>query len=641
MINGKLQRNICSVFYWGYINCIYKKSIISYFSVRFPENLANGEDTVFLLRFILHVNNYSIISDTFYYRRERNNSAIKNYSTDRFLDEIIAIEMKANIINNSKFTNDKYIYLEVYFYVVIEFIVRLLKLATKNNPSCCTIIAKKAIILYDNCLFEDDLYKIYYKKYFDCLKKKDVKSFITKIKNEIEISKNQKEYTFKTFDLLSIIKIKFCSKTDNSIKKVRFYIFLIQFLKIIKRDKKIYIKLFGFIPLLKISLGSTDKKSGSNIQDNYQLVLEKIKKKFNRNQKVNIAFLVNQKSKFIHQDLYYKFKNNNFFEVIILIKDVVVYENLNEVYNYFKKQNIRVELLDNNVLTSLNKLNIDILFYQQHWSLCKECQIENVSKFVLTCHVHYGICLSNNAIKRGENFYKNLFANFVINNESKNEYIKYFNQNLENIIVTGHPKLDTYYKYKGNIVKKYVIYAPHHSFENNNTRCATFDKNGWEILEFAKNHPEFSWIFKPHPRFKFAVVANKIMTENEIKNYYNEWSKIGIIHTDGNYFDIFKQARCMITDSISFLTEFLPTRQPVIHLRSKDAEEYDIISKQIIDHYYAVYNNNELQEYLNMILIDEKDPKKEERIEILNKLKLCESNASDNIINYLKKVIGI
>ena len=42
-----------------------------------------------------------------------------------------------------------------------------------------------------------------------------------------------------------------------------------------------------------------------------------------------------------------------------------------------------------------------------------------------------------------------------------------------------------------------------------------------------------------------------------------------------------------------------------------------------------------------MILIDEKDPKKEERIEVLNKLKLCESNASDNIINYLKKVIGI
>ena len=207
--------------------------------------------------------------------------------------------------------------------------------------------------------------------------------------------------------------------------------------------------------------------------------------------------------------------------------------------------------------------------------------------------------------------------------------------------MTGHPKLDTYYKYKGNIVKKYVIYAPHHSLKNDTPRCATFDKNGWEILEFAKNHPEFSWIFKPHPRFKFAVVANKIMIENEIKNYYNEWSKIGIIHTDGNYFDIFKQARCMITDSISFLTEFLPTRQPVIHLRSKDAEEYDIISKQIIDHYYAVYNNNELQEYLNMILIDEKDPKKEERIEVLNKLKLCESNASDNIINYLKKVIGI
>ena len=64
-------------------------------------------------------------------------------------------------------------------------------------------------------------------------------------------------------------------------------------------------------------------------------------------------------------------------------------------------------------------------------------------------------------------------------------------------------------------------------------------------------------------------------------------------------------------------------------------------SLDTINNITSSINNNELQEYLNMILIDEKDPKKEERIEALNKLKLCESNASDNIINYLKKVIGI
>ena len=65
--------------------------------------------------------------------------------------------------------------------------------------------------------------------------------------------------------------------------------------------------------------------------------------------------------------------------------------------------------------------------------------------------------------------------------------------------------------------KKYVIYAPHWSIDDNRTNYATFEWNGKYILEYAKKHPEIKWIFKPHPSLKLRLETQKIMTNEEIE----------------------------------------------------------------------------------------------------------------------------
>ena len=65
---------------------------------------------------------------------------------------------------------------------------------------------------------------------------------------------------------------------------------------------------------------------------------------------------------------------------------------------------------------------------------------------------------------------------------------------------------------------------------------------------------------------KTELLKNNLFNNTEeIDNYYSEWAKIGSVYEEGNYIDLFKQTKCLITDCLSFLVEFLPAESPVIN----------------------------------------------------------------------------
>jgi CDP-glycerol glycerophosphotransferase (TagB/SpsB family) len=144
-------------------------------------------------------------------------------------------------------------------------------------------------------------------------------------------------------------------------------------------------------------------------------------------------------------------------------------------------------------------------------------------------------------------------------------------------------------------------------------------------------------VFKPHPRFKRQIIEEGIMTENEINSYYDEWSKIGMVYDQGDYFDIFKNSDVMITDCSSFLSEYLPTAMPVIHLISENMVAPNPISKVASAHYYKVHDINELEFYLNDVIINKNDPLKERRINDISILTSDGASASSRIVSHLKK----
>lgn len=381
------------------------------------------------------------------------------------------------------------------------------------------------------------------------------------------------------------------------------------------------------------------------VQYNYKNVLNRLKQK--KRQKIRVCFLVSETSKWNMQSLFDDLLKSTCFQPFILVINHTDFKNrqsYQHMFEFYKSLSPNVEKAwDENTKSSidLKHFSPDMVFFQQPWCLYNNQKVFSVSKYALTFYISYAIEDATNALQNNkDNFYGLLYKYFVFGEKTKSELLMNNPFSLYNIFTTGHPKLDVYNNYIPEKFKhSYVLYSPHHSFGYSNN-YGTFPWSGMYMLNWAKKHPEINWVFKPHPRLKIALVEMNLMNDEEVNMYYNEWAKIGMVYDDGNYFNLFKESKCLITDCGSFLTEYLPTQMPVIHLRNKDSKPYTATNAQIIEYYYKAYTDKELGNLLDSVLLMGNDPQKKNRIRLIQELKLNESNASINIMSEIQKDIS-
>lgn len=358
-------------------------------------------------------------------------------------------------------------------------------------------------------------------------------------------------------------------------------------------------------------------------QENYKNVLARLK---NKKDKIRVIFLIRENQKWTYQSVYEKFDKSQKFEPLILVSLLELVakgkdktrNNLEENYNFFKSKGMNVDYAyKNGQYIDLNVFKPDIVFYDQEWDLPKIHKPKYISSFALTCYCPYGYELLQKEKAYTQDFHRFLYKFFVEHQENIKRYKSYNKHNIENCVLAGYPKLDAYLNandVKCNLWKddkKFkVIYAPHHSFEKNDLRLATFAKNEKFILELAKKHPETTWVFKPHPRFKYALLKNKIMNESEVNNYYEQWNKIGKVYDGGNNFELMFTSDLMITDCCSFLAEYVPTKKPLIRLTNSKGYKLNNIGRIIMEGYYTADNCVNLEHLFEKLINSNNDNKK-------------------------------
>ena len=382
------------------------------------------------------------------------------------------------------------------------------------------------------------------------------------------------------------------------------------------------------------------------VRFNYHRIIRKLKRE-KKYRKIRVCFLVLETSKWNMQSLYDKLLASEEFYPFIVVTNFMKTENrqsYNHILNFYKEISENVEIgwdEKSNRGIDLRNFSPDIVFYQQPWGSFENQDVLYVSEFALTYSISYAIEDPYDVVSDlMTHFYCLLTKYFVFSNYTK----EYLEANapyvLKNIDVTGHPKLETFNNYRSeNYLHNYVIYAPHHSFAHSILRYGTFPWSGKYILDWAKKHPDIKWVFKPHPRLKIALIEENIMSQSEVDAYYQEWSEIGLCYDDGNYFDIFKNSRCMITDSGSFLMEYLPTQMPIIHLRNNDSKGFSPTVSKIVDFYYKAYDREELNALLDNVIIKGEDLMKEKRCKLINELGLINNSSSKNIINEWRNLL--
>jgi len=392
------------------------------------------------------------------------------------------------------------------------------------------------------------------------------------------------------------------------------------------------------------------------IQKNRKKVLKNLRIKI-KHKKLNVAFYVYIAEQWKCQSLYDLLeKSENFTPYIIVTKNAVQEgyvsyhseEHVKKTFDFFKNKNMRVICgydFEKKQHIPFEKLEPkpDIIFYQHPWHIETSQGPVKTSEFALTYYIPYFLATSTAPQEYYLRFHQYVQTHYVINEQIKNYFGKNQTNKGKNLKTVGHPHLDYFYlnKAKKYEQKDFIIYAPHWSFDTtNNLKWGTILWSGEYMLEFAKQHPEYNWVFRPHPILKKSLQL-WAWDEEKIKNYWNSWSEIGIVSESGDYLDSFMESQMLITDCGSFQTEYFMTQKPCIYLKSDNGVPFNPAVQSIVDTYYTVRNQEELQQTLENVLLNKNDFKQKERHHAYDKLGYHNNYSAQNILDDLHNTLDI
>lgn len=400
-------------------------------------------------------------------------------------------------------------------------------------------------------------------------------------------------------------------------------------------------------------------KPSSYARRNYKRVLDRIRH-YESGRKLKVLFVTGTPSKFKAQSLYDLMVDDLRFDPYVCqtICDTEYglpvgqkHAHLDRCREYYQQRGMRyVEAFsrEKNSPIDLNDFCADIVIYFQPWNVY-ECQMpSHVSKSALTFQIPYFVANYGDVDADVHTpFHLPLFGIFVLNEFWASLYRRSTSRlwSCANYVSVGHTALDCYSGCSlDSMSGEYVIYAPHWSFSHpgneNFENYSTFLTTGKPMLEYARCHPEVKWVFKPHPTLRLVLEKSGAWSRSEVDEYWHEWERIGVLCYDGDYAKLFVKSRALITDCGSFLSEYVCTGNPIIHLISPDCKLKPLPpSARVYDTYYKVHSLDELNAALMGVVEQGVDERRNERIEAARNAGLIGNCAAAQIVRYLKELL--
>lgn len=405
-----------------------------------------------------------------------------------------------------------------------------------------------------------------------------------------------------------------------------------------------------------------------NYSLSHQNKLRALKKKVANGKKVKVLFMTQRHTMFGCNSIYNIMEQSDLFEPCVLVfskrdkLDKNWKAEVEEDFQKFKEQGYKVVSAydEYGYPVDLDMYEPDIVFFDcpnlHATSGMSHIRNDRINWKYLTCYIPYGCLMANSFYYHYENInIRQAWKYFVDTRESYKKIVSEAEFNASNAVLAGYPKLDDYkIDRKLNIPakidngKKIVIYAPHWTIECNN-RYSTFHKYYEYFLELVKSMPDVNFVFKPHPqlghRIKLMEEANQKIgiSYEEYQEYIKEWSQLpnGYYCNDGDYIDLFKASSCMITDCGSFIGEYLLSEKPCIYLLNPDNKEqmqgYTKTAKKILEQYYLCNSLEDIKKYVQWVIVDDNDDKKEDRLKIANEEFVNIGNSGEFICRYLEE----
>ncbi|MBE5825970.1 MAG: hypothetical protein E7307_04965 [Butyrivibrio sp.] len=221
-------------------------------------------------------------------------------------------------------------------------------------------------------------------------------------------------------------------------------------------------------------------------------------------------------------------------------------------------------------------------------------------------------------------------------------YSKYQFLGGRNAVFSGYAKMDYFYEEKkvtDEQIKslwkipegknpdeiKRIIIAPHYSVLHKGWLLfSTFRENAWFMLYLAKKYKDkVSFVLKPHPNLRYAAVAGKMFKDYEsYDKYLEKWNSLpnARVVEESSYLELFSTSDAMMTDSVSFLGEYLYVNKPLL-LLTRPEQGFLELGKKVTDSYYKAPGTDyeKIEEFLQNVVIEGNDTMSAQRESVFAK----------------------
>lgn len=151
----------------------------------------------------------------------------------------------------------------------------------------------------------------------------------------------------------------------------------------------------------------------------------------------------------------------------------------------------------------------------------------------------------------------------------------------QNVVCTGYPKFDRLVRAKEREPfwpipapdgrrRFRLIWAPHHSVKAAWLNFATFPEIHRDMLTWARTSSDIDFVMKPHPSLFEKLTDTGTMTSQALADYLRDWKELpnATIVEGADYGPLFHGSDAMLTDGVSFLSEYQLFEKPLVFLDS-------------------------------------------------------------------------
>lgn len=264
----------------------------------------------------------------------------------------------------------------------------------------------------------------------------------------------------------------------------------------------------------------------------------------------------------------------------------------------------------------------DVVFYTLgSVAYPEQYRIEYVSRFCRTCYIAYGFLMADALdYQFGQSFHHAAWKVFAATPREVEEYSRRSKRLVPNVELTGYPKFDLFRD--ADLTEtdpKTVVWAPHWTIGMvyPTLNFGTFPEIFSGMLELMRSMQDLRFVFRPHPNLRHACASTGFMNAEQYDYYMDFMKGLGNvdIYSEGDNISLFCRSSAMITDSISFLAEYVPTGRPLLFMDRPDRAKLAPVGEELIAAHYRGQTVADIESFLVERVRGQTDPRRAVRLE--------------------------